>query len=152
MGGTPTWSRSAPGAKNDGTDDPATASWGLEGPTQYTNMQTSTVTAPAVATDPGASVVQFSLKTDTEAGFDFVSVDWSSDGADWHTIAQYSGQNPGYPNWSRITVGFTSPGGPVQVRFRFDSDQLCSAAATVLCSTPPTGARFDEVILGKQAP
>jgi hypothetical protein len=151
-GGTPTWSRSAPGAKNDGTDDPATASWGLEGPTQYTNMQTSTVTAPAVATDPGASVVQFSLKTDTEAGFDFVSVDWSSDGADWHTIAQYSGQNPGYPNWSRITVGFTSPGGPVQVRFRFDSDQLCSAAATVLCSTPPTGARFDEVILGKQAP
>ncbi|MEA2623202.1 MAG: hypothetical protein QOH61_2112 [Chloroflexota bacterium] len=148
--GTPTWSRGAPGMKN-GADDGASASYGIEGP-QYIDNMSATLTSPPVATDAGASVVQFWLKSDTEAGFDFVHVQWSSNGTDWHEIAQYSGKNPAYPNWSKLTVGFTSPGGNVQVRFQFTSDMLCSAVDTPLCGEPPTGARVDQVVLGKQAP
>ncbi len=48
--------------------------------------------------------------------------------------------------------GFTARNGSIQVRFRFTSDQLCSAADTALCNRAPTGARVDEVIVGKQAP
>jgi hypothetical protein len=145
--GIPTWSRSSPGTK-DGTDDPNTASFGIEGPTQYVDEMDASLTSPPIATDAGKAVVEFWLKSDVEEGFDYVNVEWTSDGALWHPVARFTGRNASYPDWSLVTLGFESPGGEVRVRFRFSSDQLCSAADQ-LCSV--TGARVDEVVVGKQA-
>jgi hypothetical protein len=146
--GVPIWTRSAPGTKT-GTDDPTTQSFGFDA-TQYGDLMEGSLTSPAVTTDPGLSVVQFWLKTDTENGFDYVNVEWSSDGGStWQLLGQYSGQNAGFPNWAKVTLGFDSPGGAIQVRFRFASDELCSALDH-LCSDM-TGDRVDEVVIGKQA-
>jgi hypothetical protein len=148
--GVPTWTRSQPGTKT-GADDPATSSFGIEGPAQYIDNMDSSLTSPPIATDPGLAVLQFWLKTDTEAGFDYVNAEWSSDGSVWHTLGQYTGQNAGYPGWSQVTLGFDSPGGNVQVRFRFTSDLLCSALTGPACGIDVKGARVDEVVVGKQA-
>jgi hypothetical protein len=146
--GVPVWMRGAPGTKT-GSDDPSTSAFGFDG-TQYGDMMEGWLTSPPITTDPGLAVVQFWLKTDTENGFDFVNVEWTSDGGStWQLLGQYSGQNPGFPNWSQFTLGFDSPGGPIQVRFRFASDQLCSTLDH-LCGDM-TGARVDEVVVGKQA-
>ncbi len=146
----PTWSRSQPGTKTV-ADDAATSSFGLEGPAAYIDNVDATLTSPPIATDAGLAVLQFWLKTNTEPGFDYVTAQWSSDGTAWHTIGSYSGQNDGYPAWSQITLGFDSPGGDIQVRFHFTSDLLCSALSGPACGEDLTGARVDEVVVGKQA-
>jgi hypothetical protein len=48
---------------------------------------------------------------------------------------------------------FTAPGGPVQVRFRFVSDSLCSGAGGPICASTSgwDGARVDDVVIGKPA-
>ncbi len=146
--GVPTWSRAAPGAK-DGADDPAGASFGLEGPTQYVDNVDATLTSPPIDTPAGATVLEFWLKSDTEEGFDGVSAEWSADGTTWQPLGQFFGRSTGYPGWQKTTLGFTSPGGQIQVRFHFTSDLICSAL-TPACG-PLTGARVDEVVIGSQA-
>jgi hypothetical protein len=148
-GGIPTWSRGAPGTK-DGTDDPTTASFGIEGPTEYVDNMDASLTSPAIATDAGQTVLEFWIKADIEEGFDFVNVEWSADGANWIPASLFTGQTEAYPNWSKVALGFDSPGGNVQVRFRFESDQLCSGINPA-CGTLFTGARVDEVVIGRQA-
>jgi hypothetical protein len=145
--GVPTWSRSSPGTTS-GADDPLTASFGIDGPTQYVDNMSSSLVSPPVATQAGRTVVQAWLKHNTEAGFDFVRVEWSADGTNWRLLDTYTGQNAGYPGWSRLTLGFDSPGGAVRVRFRFTSDLIISP----LLEPTLTGARVDEVVVGKQAP
>jgi hypothetical protein len=147
--GIPTWSRGAPGTKT-GTDDPSTASFGIEGPTQYVDSMNASLTSPPIGTDAGQTVLEFWIKGDIEDGFDFVDVEWSADGANWVPISRFTGQNDGYPSWSKLTLGFDSPGGNVQVRFRFTSDQLCSGVNPA-CGRLFAGARIDEVVVGRQA-
>jgi hypothetical protein len=149
-GGFPTWLRGAPGTKT-GQDDPSTASFGIEGPGQYVDNMNASLTSPPIATDPGQTVLEFWLKADIEDGFDFVRAEWSGDGANWVPISQFTGQNEGYPGWEKVTLGFDSPGGNVQVRFRFTSDLLCSGTDPA-CGTLYAGARVDEVVVGTQAP
>jgi hypothetical protein len=148
-GGIPTWTRSSPGTKT-GEDDPSTASFGIEGPGQYVNEMNSTLTSPPIPTEPGLAVLEFWLKLDTEEGFDFVHAEWSADGENWIPMSQFTGQNEGYPNWSKVTLGFDSPGGEVLVGFRFTSDLLCSGTDPA-CGQLWNGARVDEVVVGKQA-
>jgi len=147
-GGVGLWTRQAPGTKT-GADDPSTMSWGIWD-AAYADQINATVTSPPIATDAGAAVVQFWLKSDTEPTFDYVYVEWSADGSTWQSLGSYSGQDPAYPAWQKTLVGFTSPGGPVQVRFRFASDQLCSWVETVFCNDTYDGALVDEVVVGKQ--
>jgi hypothetical protein len=146
----PTWTRSSPGTKI-GADDPSTASFGVEGPTQYVDNLDSSLVSPPIPTPAGSTVLQLWLKTNTENGFDYVNVAWSSDGTTWHPLGQYTGQNAAYPNWDRVTLGFTSPGGDVRIRFEFTSDLLCSALTGAACGIDVTGARVDEVVVGSQA-
>lgn len=146
--GVPTWSRSAPGTK-DGSDDPATAAFAIEGPTEYIDLLDAHLTSPPITTDSGATVLQFWVKLDIESGFDFVRVEWSADGMTWRSLADLSGRNNDYPSWEKVLLGFESPGGDIRVRFRFESDFICSAL-TPLCGEF-TGARVDEVIVGRQA-
>jgi hypothetical protein len=148
--GVPSWSRSAPGTKT-GTDDPGTVSFGIEGPAQYVDNVDASLTSPPIATQAGLTVLQFWLKTNTEDGFDYVNGEWSADGSTWHGLGQYSGRNDAYPGWNQVTLGFDSPGGNVQVRFHFTSDLLCSALSGAACGIDVTGARVDEVVVGKQA-
>ncbi|MGH3329080.1 MAG: hypothetical protein ACRDPT_15030, partial [Streptomycetales bacterium] len=140
-GGVPTWARSEPGTKT-GADEPGTQAFAIE-QLSYVDAMDATVTSPPIATPAGLSVVQFWLKLDTEEGFDFVQVEWSADGATWQPLGSFSGQNAGHPAWQQKTLGFDSPGGDVQVRFRFTSDVFC---AGVSCGHQ--GARVDEVVVG----
>jgi hypothetical protein len=93
------------------------------------------------------------MKLDTEAGFDTVTVEWSSNGTDWTGLATYSGKNADNPDWTRYTVPFTAPGGPVQVRFRFFSDSLCSGVGGPICASSEgwEGVHVDDVVVGKPA-
>jgi hypothetical protein len=147
--GIPTWLRGAPGASG-GADDPATASFGIEGPGLYVDNMDATLTSPPIATDAGLTVLEFWLKGDIEDGFDFVHMEWSADGTNWVPISRFTGVSEGYPGWQRFTLGFDSPGGNVQVRFRFASDMLCSGTDPA-CGRLYPGARVDEVVLGRQA-
>lgn len=146
----PGWLRTSPG-ESGGTDTASGASWGIEGPTQYIDMMDATVTSPPINTEAGFGVVQFSLKGQLEEGFDYMTAEWSSNGGvSWLPLTSFTGQDAEFPNWSKVTVGFNSPGGPVQVRFHLTTDQLCSALDSVLCGSPATGVRIDQVIVGKQ--
>jgi hypothetical protein len=49
-----------------------------------------------------------------------------------------------------VTLGFDSPGGDMRVRFRFTWDPFCSGTDPS-CGQLWTGARVDEVVVGKQA-
>jgi hypothetical protein len=79
-----------------------------------------------------------------------VQAEWSADGENWVPISQFTGQSEGYPDWTKVTLGVDSPGGDVQARFRFTSDLLCSGTDPA-CGQLWTGARVDEVVVGKQA-
>jgi hypothetical protein len=147
--GVPTWVRGAPGTKT-GSDDPSTASFGIEGPLYVDNMN-ARLTSPPITTEAGQAVMEFWLKADVEEGFDFLHTEWSADSTNWVPISRFTGQNDAYPNWSKLTVGFDSPGGAVQVRFRFTSDLLCSGVDPA-CGTLFAGLRVDEVVVGRQAP
>ena len=149
-GGTGTWVRQPPGAAADGSDDPNGSAWSV--PAQlYVNMMNANVTSPAIATEAGPGVVEFWMKMDIEAGFDFLVAEWTADGTNWLPLADFTGRNTAYPNWDKVTVGFDSPGGDVRVRFRLESDQLCSGLETVWCGVPYQGVAIDGVIVGRQA-
>jgi hypothetical protein len=147
--GIPTWLRTAPGTES-GSDDSSTASFGIEGPGQYVDNMDATLTSPTITTDAGQAVLEFWLKSDIEDGFDFVRVEWSANGTSWVPISQFTGVSEGYPVWQKVTLGFDSPGGNVQVRFRFTSDLLCSGTDPA-CGRLYPGARVDEVVVGRQA-
>jgi hypothetical protein len=147
-GGTGLWLRQSPGTKAGG-DDPAGASWQLWD-AAYADMVNATVTSPEIATDAGFTVVQFWTKLDTEPSFDYLYVEWSADGASWQPIGSVSGRGANYPGWDKLLMGFDSPGGPIQVRFRFSADQLCSFVEPVFCNDTFHGAMVDEVVVARQ--
>ena len=152
-GGLPTWARGAPGHDGSGHDTSTGSAYAVSGPTGYLDNMDATLVSPKVGTDAGSAVVQWQMRLDTEAGYDTVSVEWSRDGQSWTTLGTYSGRNSGYPSWARYAVAFDSPGGDVQVRFRFLSDSLCSGAGGPVCASPSgwDGVHVDDVAVGKPA-
>ena len=100
--------------------------------------------------------VGFNLQTNTEPGFDFVNVDWSSDGTTWNAAkwawdgstsawvnnAAFTGMNNSYPAFDAQRVAFNAPAGPLYVRFRLSSDELISSPLY-------TGAAVDDVTIAK---
>jgi hypothetical protein len=90
------------------------------------------------------------MRLDTEGGFDQVVAEWSSDGSTWQPLGTFSGQSADLPGWTRYAVPFTAPGGNVQVRFHFTSDQLCSGLGGPLCSSTSgwDGVHVDDVTVG----
>jgi len=149
--GVPTWSRQQPGTTS-GTDEPGTSAYAIQGPTQYIDEMDSSLISPSITTEDGLAVVEFWLKNDLEEGFDYVNVEWSAGGGPWRLMGRFSGRNEAFPAWSRITLGFDSPSGPTQVRFRFLTDPLCSALDPFLCGGPANGSWIDQVVVGRQAP
>ena len=152
-GGTRTWLHGSPGHGTDAAENPAGNAFSVSGPTGYLDNVDATLVSPQVRADAGGAVLQWWMRLDTEAGFDTVAAEWSTDGTTWKTLGTFSGQNPGTPGWSRYAVPFTVPGGPVQVRFHFLSDSLCSGLGGPVCSSPTgwDGAHIDDVVVGKPA-
>ena len=95
----------------------------------YSNFNETTLTAPSpvsFGTDDLAAI-EFSLALDSEPTFDFLHVEYSSDGgANWTEAGHFDGNN-GYPDYSPAEVRFRNPDAPTLVRFRFQSDELVSS-------------------------
>jgi hypothetical protein len=141
-----TWKRAAPGATS-GTSFQVTP---------YFDESTATLTSPAVDQPGGWTFVDFQNKRDTEPGFDFLTVEYSTDGtnwsaakwiwdtatSDWSDRLSFDGQNAGYPAFTLEKAAFKAPAGPLQVRFRFSGDQLISSPLY-------TGVHVDDVAIGR---
>jgi hypothetical protein len=109
--------------------------------TPYTDESTTSFISPQLTSAGGWVYVDFLRKQDSEPGFDFLNVEWSSDGqvwnaaswlkdpaiSDWSDSRTFSGTNEDYPAFTHETAAFQAPAGALQVRFRFASDQLVSS-------------------------
>lgn len=140
------WKRAAPGHES-------TTSFQL---TPYFDESNATLTSPAVNHPGGWVFVDFRNRRDTEPGFDFLTVQYSTNGTtwtgakwiwdpvtnDWSDQLAFDGQNAGYPAFAGEKVAFNAPAGALQVRFRFASDQLISSPLY-------TGVHVDDVAIGR---
>jgi hypothetical protein len=63
-------------------------------------------------------------RTNTEDGFDYLSVQWSSDSYSWNQVTAHSGINAEYPLFTPREASFIAPKGALYIRFRMTSDQL----------------------------
>jgi hypothetical protein len=93
----------------------------------YHNFNETTLTAPTPVTFTGGlAAVDFALALDSEPGFDFLYVEYSTNGGtNWTQAAHFDGNN-GYPAYTATDARFENPGVPTLVRFRFKSDELLS--------------------------
>jgi hypothetical protein len=140
------WKRAAPG-HNSGSSFQVTP---------YFDESSATLTSPAVQQAGGWVFVDFRNRRDTEPGFDFLNVEYSTDGQNftaakwiwdpatnaWSDQLSFDGQNPGFPAFDLEKVAFKVPAGPLQVRFRFSADQLISSPLF-------TGVHVDDVSIGR---
>ncbi len=148
------WTYGTPGEGEDGSTDDEGFSWSVAGSGGYGDAQDSELLSPPVTTDAGAAVLQFGMLLDTEAGFDEVTVQWRKVGdTGWTSLGSYSGQFPEYPDWATVGIPFDSPGGDLEFRFRFQSDEICSFQPNPLCADTDgkDGARVDNVVVGTPA-
>ncbi|GAA4111412.1 hypothetical protein GCM10022215_07170 [Nocardioides fonticola] len=145
-----TWSLGTPGHGSGTKEDAAGQAFALSGPLAYQDSVDATLTSPSVKLPAGRGVLQWSMRVDTEAGLDVVKVEVSDDGGtSWRPIGSYSGTNPDSPGWTRYRA-LVPAGGPLQVRFHFTSDSLCSALGGPLCAETGgyDGVHVDDVALG----
>ncbi|MGH2590300.1 MAG: hypothetical protein ACRDGW_05825, partial [Actinomycetota bacterium] len=107
----------------------------------YTDQATATLTSPELSLPADSSVVvDWWQHLNIEEGFDYVSVQWSSDGQAWNAIegAAFTGLNPDYPDFTQMSVTFVAPAGSLFIRFQLATDQLVS-------SPPFEGVAIDDV-------
>lgn len=151
--GVPTWLRAAPGHGTGAEEAPDGSSFAVAGDLGYVDAMDASLVSPATATEAGPAVVEWWMRLDTEGGYDTVAVEWRPAGGEWATLATYSGRNDAHPAWERYALPFDAPGGDVEVRFRFVSDELCSGLGGPVCSSPGgwNGVHVDDVRLGKPA-
>jgi hypothetical protein len=140
------WKRGAPGHNSS-------TSFQL---TPYFDESTATLTSPAVDQAGGWTFVDFRNRRDTEPGFDFLTVEYSTDGTnwsaakwiwdpatnDWSDQLAFDATNADFPAFTLEKVAFKAPAGPLQVRFRFSADQLISSPLF-------TGVHVDDVAIGQ---
>ncbi|MGH2684180.1 MAG: hypothetical protein ACRDJP_01775, partial [Actinomycetota bacterium] len=127
------WERRAPGASDtvegDGSraEDQAKQGWHVS---PYFSLDETSLVSPPIVFPGQTAGVEFWLARDTEDTFDFLHVEYSSDGgSSWTTAASFDGINENWPNFEFENVTFTNPtpGGSLRIRFRFRSDELLSS-------------------------
>ncbi len=125
------WKRGAPG-------DNSASSFNVS---PYTDETTTSLISSQFQSVGGWVFVDFSRRQDSEPGFDFLNVEWSSDGnvwnaaswladpstGDWTDSRTFSGTNEDYPAFTHETAAMNVPAGAFYVRFRFASDELVSS-------------------------
>jgi Subtilase family/CARDB len=109
----------------------------------YSDEDETSLTSPAVTFAGQTAAIKFSIARDTEATFDFVFVEYSANGgATWSSVEQIDGTNLEYPAYEptprEVRFLNPNPGGQLQFRFRFRSDQLVSSPVNL-------GASIDQV-------
>jgi photosystem II stability/assembly factor-like uncharacterized protein len=147
VGGTFTFDASAEGWTT-ATNNPVTA-WRRQPPgdaspfafaaVPYADQSSASLTSPKFSLPKlkkgskyeGYTVsVEFSLLQNLEPNFDYLTVEWSSDGKKWKVAESYTGLNEGFPLFSKEKVTLAAPAGKsLYVRFRVASDQLISFPA-----------------------
>jgi uncharacterized repeat protein (TIGR01451 family) len=135
-----TWVRGAPGAGGLASNGWHVAVGGNPASKGYSDEDETMLTSPPVAFAGAQVGIEFQLARDLEEDFDFVHVQYSANGTDWTTAASFTGTNADYPDYEPRDVRFNhpNPGGSLQIRFRFVSDELISSPAYL-------GASVDEV-------
>jgi uncharacterized repeat protein (TIGR01451 family) len=133
------WERRSPGANPDGTINSSEFGWHVS---PYVDESSTTLTSPPVTFTGEQAAVEFFLARDTEPTFDFLHVEHSQDGTNWTTAASIDGFNAEFPDFESRDVRFNhpNPGGSLQIRFRFESDELISSPLYL-------GVSVDEVTL-----
>jgi hypothetical protein len=88
--------------------------------------QDEALISPAHTVPGGETTVSYFLNHDIEADFDFLTVDWSSDGGEtWsEPLKTYTGASEGSPEFVEDSATFTAPAGPIQIRFHYVSDDF----------------------------
>jgi len=102
----------------------------------YTDESTYTLTSPGIANPGGWVYVNFQRKQDTEPGFDYLNLEWSTDGGanwnaapwiwdggtqTWRNDLAFTGQNASFPAFVPEKAAFQAPaGGSLQIRFGLD--------------------------------
>ncbi|MBA3364801.1 MAG: hypothetical protein H0U03_03315 [Actinobacteria bacterium] len=145
--GVTTFKRGAPGAAGSGTSFQVTP---------YTDLVTTTLVSPAISHPGGWAFVDFENLRNTEPAFDFLHVEWSSDGQTWNSApwewsgdgnkwvpnTGFDGMNHDFPLFSVEKVALKPPAGTLYLRFRFSSDELVSSPAY-------TGVHVDNVTVNR---
>lgn len=133
------WSRQEPG--RDSTISFAVAPYG--------DNERATLTSPKVPAPGGSVFVSWWEMRDTEAGYDGYALEWSTDDETWTNAGTFQGQSKGYPEWAKQQVVLDVPAGPLQVRFLFTSDDICSSTnVPVICAGDGyEGVQVDDVQL-----
>jgi hypothetical protein len=106
----------------------------------YLDQSAAILTSPKLTHPGGTAELSWFERRDTEPGFDYVSIDWSSDGEEWNLVKSFDERNADFPSFSENKVKFWAPKGALYVRFRFASDQLVSSPAY-------TGIAVDDVVV-----
>jgi hypothetical protein len=102
----------------------------------YTNFNETSLVSPPITFAGALAGVEFWADLDTEPTFDFVYVDYSTNGGgSWTTVDQKDGFSGGYVFED---VRFPNAGGSLLVRLRFKSDELLSSPVY-------SGATLDQV-------
>lgn len=73
---------------------------------------------------PAGATLEFQSAYDTEAGYDFFSVEVSvKSGSSWQTLARFDGRSGGYPNYQSQTLSLAAFAGQnLLLRFRYTTD------------------------------
>ncbi|MBW3665505.1 MAG: cell wall-binding repeat-containing protein [Actinobacteria bacterium] len=103
----------------------------------YNNEMSTTLTSPEFAHPGGRVLLDWWQRVNTEEGWDYLTVGWSSDGEKFQTVEGYSGPNPDYPGFTNQRIEFVAPEGPLYIRFTLSSDALVTSE----------GAYIDDVII-----
>ncbi len=128
-----TWDRGAPG-------DASASSFNVA---PYFDESVTSLVSPAIAHPGGWTFVEWSGRRDLEPGFDYMYLEYSSDGQSWSLVPwfwdagssswrndkSFDGKNTGHPGFAREIGAFKAAVGTVYVRFRLVSDQLFSSPA-----------------------
>jgi hypothetical protein len=107
----------------------------------YGDTGDTSLVSPRISHPGGWAFVEFMTQRETEPGFDFMQLEWSTDGARWQAVPwvfdgtnnmwrddmSFDGRNRTYPAFDKETIAVDAPAGDLYFRFRVISDALISS-------------------------
>ena len=130
------------GMLTGGSDPPGPGDWVLRPPGNqsgqawrvepYIDEHTATLVSPQIDHPGGTVKLTWSMAHNTEAGFDYVTVEWSGADGSGGTLFGASGQNAAWPEFDVFERSFVAPPGPLTIRVKMSSDQLVSGIGAAL--------------------
>jgi len=151
-GGNLGWAVTAPWAITDESSASPTHSWTDSPGGEYGNDVDTSLTSPALDLSWVTGVgLAFSHIYDIEDGYDYGTVEYSSDGSTWQVAASYTGTN--VAAWDRVEIDLSALDGATaaRIRFRLTSDGWVTADGWHIddivlqgAPSPPPGLLFED--------